>query len=734
MNIISRWQSASVSLLSLFFILLFPWQVDAETTGGGVFSIDDYFKVNRITELALSSDGEWIAYRTVQQSLEKNQAEQKVFIIQMKKDATPVYIEDIQNAQSFSWIPGTHKLAFLAAHEEIVQVQSFDVQTKKKVLHTNSTAHVIGFKFSPTGAALAYLSRPTDGLEAQSRDDNVTIHDRLYNGETGFVIDSDTNSLFDFIDPSWGSFTSGFTNNATELWLITEASGASKVSIPGGARDIHWADDGERLSVSYLHEDMRQILSTYKFTSIGVFDIRAQTFDVVAEAKYDGNSNAGVYYKGGEWVPARNIIHLKRIEQKEAFGARAGWSLIDLNVGKVALDKVRWRPIHRAPEEKFIAASATELYLNTTLRAVTALYALGESSIERAEIINNVDGSAKLFQFSNDFQAGAFVNESLTTPPEIFVWRADEGVKKITSINEDIAIKRMPHAREVTWRSKDGTTVQGWLLTPSKENDDNEPWPLITFVMGGPGIPNNNEFAYTFLGLGGFWPYPFEAYANNGLAVLLPNYRGASTFGPKFYNPSRIDGEPVDDIIAGIEHLIEAGIADKKKLAISGHSHGAWLAPLVMTKYRNFSAASFAEGNANSFTNYAYVPHNLNKGVHDIVLYDGKNIYDSVERAVEISPLFHFQGLRTAVLFEAGVNSLGAAMLDHPKAALDAGMPTEYIVYPRTGHAIHTPSLQKEAAERNLDWMQFWLLGEEDSSPAKQDQYARWRKMQSSQK
>lgn len=118
-------------LLSAFIILLLPWQVDASAADKDAFSIDDYFEVKRITELAFSSEGEWIAYRTVQQSLEHNQAEQKIFIMRMEEGAKPVYVDSIQSGQSFSWIPGTQKLAFLSTNFGTVQVQSLDIKTKK---------------------------------------------------------------------------------------------------------------------------------------------------------------------------------------------------------------------------------------------------------------------------------------------------------------------------------------------------------------------------------------------------------------------------------------------------------------------------------------------------------------------------------------------------------------------------------------------------------------------------
>ena len=68
-------------------------------------------------------------------------------------------------------------------------------------------------------------------------------------------------------------------------------------------------------------------------------------------------------------------------------------------------------------------------------------------------------------------------------------------------------------------------------------------------------------------------------------------------------------------------------------------------------------------------------------------------------------------------------------MLGFPKAAQRFGMPTEFVIYPRTGHNIALPRLRRESAIRNLDWFLFWLTGQGDADPARRDQYARWRRL-----
>ena len=82
-----------------------------------------------------------------------------------------------------------------------------------------------------------------------------------------------------------------------------------------------------------------------------------------------------------------------------------------------------------------------------------------------------------------------------------------------------------------------------------------------------------------------------------------------------------------------------------------------------------------------------------------------------------------------AILFESGMDAMH--MLGMVKAAKRFGIANEFIAYPRTGHAIVIPSLEREAAQRNLDWFLFWLREEERADPTIDAQYYRWRAMRS---
>ncbi len=276
----------------------------------------------------------------------------------------------------------------------------------------------------------------------------------------------------------------------------------------------------------------------------------------------------------------------------------------------------------------------------------------------------------------------AFVNESLTRPPEIYLRRGGGRAIRLTHLNDHVASLIHYSARALSWRSPDGTVLGGWLLEPDSSRG-RRPWPLITHVHGGPNEPMTDSFAPYFP----TWPYPLEALAEKGFAVFIPNYRGTHSYGRSIAEVPRSDVESVDDVVSGVKSLVDAGIADRARLGIAGHSHGGWLGPMAMVRDKHlFAAGTFAEGISSRLTIY-----DLSSGAFDREMVEplsgGLSAYDSPARYLLDSPNMHFDGVVTPSLFEAGAQSMAIAMTGFPKAARHVGMPTEYIVL--SPHASH---------------------------------------------
>lgn len=678
------------------------------------FTVVDYFEVRQVVELALSSDGKCLAYVTERRSLDENTVERKVQLRSppdATESTTPAALAD---ARSLAWIPRTCELAFLSSRAGSSQVYSFDLGTGELRQRTKAKDPVESFLFAPDGRSLAYLTREVTRPGA-------SLYRRFRDEKTGILIDPATTSSHDFVNPHWH----GMDKRETPvLWAAAPGKPAVRVPVPGDPSGddnaYHWSSEGRWLSVTYIAAELPAARLRDERTSLGVFDRGTGDFRVVADAKPREGERPGRSFAGGEWVPGERRILVRRVEETDPWvsWAQPDWTVADA-FGELPQSADAWQTVEVYPRRlRFTPVHDSEILLENTANGVHSLFVLTPEGLRRSGIVAGLEGSNSLFRFSADFGVVAFVNESLTRPPEIYLRRRDAPAQQASDLNGEVARKIRYRSREVSWQGADGVTIKGWLLEPP-QGVARRPWPLVTHVHGGPAFPFPDAFAPYF----DYWPYPFEVLAERGIAVFMPNYRGTHTYGRAVAEAQ--NDEALEDIIAGVQALVEAGDANPVRLGVSGHSHGAIVGPQVMAEEKSFRAASFAEGSANSVVMYELMSEQANLEIHDRIL--GVSLYESPQRYIDDSPDLHFAGVPTATLFEAGAYTAAIHMLGFPKAARRAGMPTEFVIYPQTQHNLSLPSLQKEAAVRNLDWFRFWLTGREEPVPARQERYERWR-------
>ncbi len=149
-----------------------------------------------------------------------------------------------------------------------------------------------------------------------------------------------------------------------------------------------------------------------------------------------------------------------------------------------------------------------------------------------------------------------------TTPPTLFTvdtianastrtsWR------QLTDPNPQVRRFALGQQEEITWKSKDGTTVGGVLVKPVGYRAGQR-YPLIVAIHGGPASADILSFN------GG---YGSQVYAGAGYVVLRPNYRGSTNYGNKLQTDivGNYMAPGYDDIMAGVDHLIAQGIADPR--------------------------------------------------------------------------------------------------------------------------------------------------------------------------
>lgn len=276
---------------------------------------------------------------------------------------------------------------------------------------------------------------------------------------------------------------------------------------------------------------------------------------------------------------------------------------------------------------------------------------------------------------------------------------------------------RLARTETVRWRSPDGTEVEGLLVYPL-DHDPGRRYPLITEIHGGPASAFTNSFLPTAAA-------PHRAYghllAARGYAFLLPNYRGSSNYGHRFR--TEIAGDywtrATEDIHAGIDHLIERGIAHPDSLGFMGWSAGGHWSNWMLVTSDRFKAIASGAGVANWISLYAQTDNQSSREFYlgrDPALDAPNKPWDDFEHWWDESPLKYIRNARTPTLFHYGEVDQRIPMPQGQElhmALKGLGVPTEFLVYPGEDHALRNPRNKLVKLMADLGWFEKWIRGAE---------------------
>jgi dipeptidyl aminopeptidase/acylaminoacyl peptidase len=283
------------------------------------------------------------------------------------------------------------------------------------------------------------------------------------------------------------------------------------------------------------------------------------------------------------------------------------------------------------------------------------------------------------------------------SPPALSAVGPDERVTTIVSTGGPGAkhvISRTGRTTTLTWTAADRLEIDGLLTIPEGDG----PFPLIVNIHGGPVAAWHDGWL-------GKDPHT-TLLASRGFAVLRPNPRGSSGRGAKFVEAVRGDmgGMDADDITAGVDTLVERGVADPDRIGVTGNSYGGYMAawlPCVSDRF----AAAVARSPVTDWRSQ-HLTSNLSEFDEVFV---GGDPFDPTSAYATRSPLLHHRAIRTPMLLTAGSLDLAtppAQALQLHKALLETGVPTELAIYPLEGHGVRGDDALADQLARMLTWFE----------------------------
>jgi dipeptidyl aminopeptidase/acylaminoacyl peptidase len=456
-----------------------------------------------------------------------------------------------------------------------------------------------------------------------------------------------------------------------------------------------WSGDGSRIAFSHVKSP---VVNDWPTSDIEIVEVA--NGNVSALANTPAAETSPIYSHDGKWIA---------ISATDNPPTWPGASFIQIYPANGGQPKVLTTSFDAGPGVAGWSSDNKRIYFSEPKGTGTQIYAV-DVAANRIEEIKTTPAVIGALNLNNSGTSFAFVRQTSDTPGDVFVASvADFNPVQITTINADIKTPPVGRTEVITWKSKDGKQIEG-LLTYPVGYQAGQKVPLILNIHGGPA----GVFQQTFLG--GRGAYPLATFASHGYAILRPNPRGSSGYGMEFRHANRKDWGFGDyqDLMTGVDRVIEMGVADPERLGVMGWSYGGFMTSWIVTQTSRFKAASAGAPVTNlmSFNGTADIP----AFVPD---YFGGQFWEVMDEYQKHSPMFQVKNVTTPTMIQHGEADIRVPIsqgYEFYNALKVKGVPTRMLVLPRQPHGPNEPKMQLAAMKANLEWFEKYIGSKRETS------------------
>lgn len=319
------------------------------------------------------------------------------------------------------------------------------------------------------------------------------------------------------------------------------------------------------------------------------------------------------------------------------------------------------------------------------------------------------------------------LRETATTPRRLVMLDPTSGVLRLLyDPNPEFAHIRLGRVSRLHWRNDIGLEVRGDLVLPPGYRPGTR-LPLIV----------TQYFSNGFLRGGTGDEYPIHAFAAHGFAVLSlerPTFAAAADPTIKDYeavNAANLRGwaerrSLLSAVLAGVQLVVDSGIADPERIGITGLSDGASTVAFGLINSDHFAAAIMSTCCLEPWTmmsamGIAYADRMRRLGYPPATA-DNRSFWAPASIARNAAKI------DTPLLMQLSDDEY-AMSLEAFAALREQGKPVDLYVFPDEHHVKWQPAHRLAVYERNLDWFDFWFTSKVDADPRKREQFARWQQM-----
>ena len=675
----------------------------------------DLFKFTWIADPQIAPDGSSVAFTRVSVNEKENRYETSLYVVPTDGSQPPRRLTSGIRDTSPRWSPDGKRLAFLRAVEkdgkaQPPQIDLLDMDGGEARPITEVKDGAAAPTWSPDGKYLAFTSStgPAEPTGDGHHSDVKVITKATYraNGNPTYVDVAHHSHIFVMRTPADatdkpipqqitdGEFDEGglaWAPDASQIYFTSvrvaepyyEDAGAElyRVGRDGGPMTKIAAIDGSigtiavsgnGKTIAFIGEERGKPIRSYSQPDLWITDATPNSTPKNLTADYDFDIGGGI---GGDQAAPRG-------------GNR--------------------RPVLLSPDGKDVLVVAAEHGSSNLIHV----------KVDTGRITPLTDGNHDVVAYSAT-PAGNRLVATLSTQTNIgdlfFLDYTPAGdanhhaPRQLTHVNDELFKEiQQSEPEEITYKSFDGKTIQGWILKPPNF-DASKKYPLILEIHGGP------HSAY-----GNVYTHEFQWFAAKGYVVLFVNPRGSTTYGQEFGNiiQYHYPGDDYKDLMAGVDEVIKKGYVDPNRLGVTGGSGGGLLTDWTVTQTQRFKAA-VAQRDIADWYGFWFTA--------DFTLFQPtwfrKAPWEDPQDFAARSPITHVANVTTPEMFILGDQDYRTPPADGGEMMFRAlkyrHIPTVMVRFPRENHELSRsgePWHRVERLQHIIGWMDQWLMGKKNAA------------------
>ena len=629
------------------------------------WTLELQMRYRSISQTTLSSDGKYVAYVVSEPLMkgEKSEYLRNIWVAATDGSFNLQYTRGEKSATGPSFSPDNKFLAFISARgsekNQIWVIRILGGEAKKI---TDVKGGISSFKWSPDGRYIAFImSDPETGEEIkqkkEKRDVRLVDQDYKYNRLYKIPVGDESTDKRDTIQLTTGKIH------------VTE---------------FDWSPDGKTIVFSH----QKTPLINDGFIERDISTIPADSGRITPLVNQPGVDNNPHFSPDGKWVAfVSNGGSPQPIGLGDIF-------IVPASGGKL----IKLAETHdRSPQLICWTTDSKDILYTEVFKTSLNLFELPVNG-GPARMITPGTGNYNSVTVDRSTGLIAFTWEDMETPVEVYYSPLIKfKAVRLSEININVPKPKMGRTEIINWTSADGKLIEGLLTFPVNYIKGNK-YPLILNVHGGPA----GAFSQGFTGSPSV--YMIQTFAQKGYAIIRPNPRGSTGYGKDFRFANYMDwgfGD-YEDLMAGVDKVIEMGIGSPDSLCLMGWSYGGYMTSFAVTRTNRFKAASMGAGLPDliSMVTTTDIPDYLSAHM-------GGEFWNDYETYERHSAIFRIKNVTTPTQVIHGALDLRVPFTQGQEfyvALKRLGVPTEMIVYPRTQHGPSEPKFIMDVTPRVLKW------------------------------